>query len=317
MTRGIVEALQHNLRQALRGGRLEEAETILSRLKKEDPLSAATRGFELECCLGANRLAEANSLAQQLCRLFPESARILFLAGKTAYRLKRYEAAEGHFRESLRLYPHWSTRHWLGKTLTQSGKFDEAEALLQSLAEERRHVLQDLAWLHERRGDLDAALKAYDSYLAEYAGNTFAAGQRARLRARMMEPEELINEIGALAELDEEIPAALVPDFIGRLFETGQSLRARDEVLARSGGMDARIAVQTAWVCYRAQAYDLACSLFLAHLGSNKSNYKYLNALESAAAKCNRLADVLDAYKAHVPEAPQFYSRVRSLSRRK
>src|SRR5207249_7887387 len=113
--------------RALSDGRLQDAEEILNRLKQEDPLSQETRGFELELCLNSNRLAEANALARQLCRLFPQSARILFLAGKVAYRLKDYKEAESHFRESHRVYPHWRNQYWLGKTLTQSGHLAEAE----------------------------------------------------------------------------------------------------------------------------------------------------------------------------------------------
>ena len=316
MPKAIVETLKHNMRHALIEGQLSEAESILARLKKEDPLSAETRGLELEYFLNSNRFAEADALAQQLCLLFPNSARIIFLAGKVDYRLKRYEQAEAHFRESLRLYSHWRTRHWLGKTLTQAGRFVEAESLLLMVLEHHRHALLDLAWLHERRNDLDAALKAYDDFLAENPGHGYAYEQRTRVRAKMLEPEEFISEVGALADLDEEIPPSILPEFIQRLFETGQSPRAREEILERTDRMDAKVAVQVAWVCYRAQAYDLACTLFLAQLDSNKSNFKYLAALESAADKCRRLPEVVAAYKTYLPEARQFYGRWKSLARR-
>jgi tetratricopeptide (TPR) repeat protein len=304
------------MRQALVHGKLREAEDILARLKKEDPLSPATRGFEMEFYLDSNRLAEAEALAEQLCRLFPDSARILFLSGKLAYRLKRYDEAEAHFRESQRLYPHWQTQHWLGKTLTQSGKFEEAEPLLRRTLDHSRYALLDLAWLHERRSDLDAALKAYDDFLVTSPGHAYASEQRIRIRARMMEPEDLINEVGALAELGEEIPAALFPEFIQKAFETGETLRAREEIAARIGTMDAKTAVRVAWICYQAKAYDLACTLFLARLDSNKSNYKYLRALESAADKCNRLQEVAAAYQSFLPEDRHFYGRWRSLARK-
>ena len=317
MPKPVINALQRNLRQALSIGHVSEAETILARLKKEDPLSAATRGYELELLLSSNRIAEADALAPQLCRLFPDSARIIFLAGRVDYRQKRYEPAEAHFRESLRLYPHWRTRHWLGKTLTQAGKFEEAESLLQLVVEQNRHALLDLGWLHERRNDFEAALKAYDEFLAENPGHVYASEQRTRIRARMLDPEELISEVGALAEMDEEIPQALFPEFVRTLFETGQSPRARKEIQAKAGRLEAKVAVQVAWACYRAQAYDVACDLFLQHLRVNKSNIKYLVALESAADKCKRLPDVIAAYKTYLPEARQFYGRWRSLARRK
>jgi tetratricopeptide (TPR) repeat protein len=315
MPKSILEALRYNMKRALAEGKLSEAEEILARLKKEDPLSLESRGFELEFYLNSNRLAEADALAHQLCRLFPESARIMFLSGKLAYRQRRYEEAENLFRESFRIYPHWSAQHWLGKTLTQAGKFQEAESLLLSVLEHNRRALLDLAWLHERRNDLPAAIQAYDSFLAEYPGHKFAAEQQVRLRARMLEPEELIAEMGALTDLDEEIPPSLFPELVQKLFDTGQSPRARDEILARLGSMEPKPAVQIAWICYRARAYDLACTLFLAHLDSNKSNYKYLAALESAADKCRRLPEVVEAYRRLLPGARQFYGRLRSLTR--
>ena len=91
MFKPTVTALRENMRRALGDGRLPEAEDILARLKQEDPLSPETRGFELEISLNSGRLAEANTLARQLSRLFPQSGRIVFLAGKVAYRLKDYK----------------------------------------------------------------------------------------------------------------------------------------------------------------------------------------------------------------------------------
>ncbi len=316
MTKALIETLKYHMKQALNGGRLEEAQAILARLKKEDPLSPATCGFELEFYINSNRFSEAEALAEQLCRLFPESARIIFLAGKLAYRLKRYAEAEAHFRESQRLFPNLQTQHWLGKTLTQAGKFDEAESLLHAALEQRRNVLLDLAWLYERKNNLDAALKALDEFLVESPGDRYAVEQRARIRAKMLEPEELVDEAGSLASLGEDVPAAFFPEYIQRLFETGQSLRARDEIAAGMRGMDMKTAVRVAWICYRVQAYDLACTLFLAQVGANKSNFKYLAALESAASKCSRLSEVAAAYRVLIPEARQLYGRLRSLRSR-
>jgi len=316
VSKAISETLKHNLRQALNKGRLDDAENILAQLRREDALSPASRGLELEFYLNSNRLAEADSLARQLRDLFPDSARIHFLAGRLSYRQKRYEEADACFRESLRLCRHWQTQHWLGKTLTQIGKLEEAESLLCSVLEEHPHVLLDIAWLHERRGDLEAALDACDDLLARHPGHTYAAEQRMRIRALMLEPDEFINEVSTLADLDEDIPAALFPEYVRRLFETGQSPRARDEILARMKSMDAKVGVQIAWVCYQAHAYDLACTLFLAHLALNDSNFKYLNALESAAAKCNRLSTVVVAYRDCLPKARHLYGRCRKLTRR-
>lgn len=304
------------MRQALTRGRLNDAGDLLDRLKKEDPLSRETRGFELELYINSNRLAEADALARQLCHLFPESSRIHFLAGKLAYRQKRYEEAEVSFRESQRLYPSPQTQYWLGRTLTQTGRFDEAESLLLSAREHNPRALPDLAWLYERKNDLEAALRAYDEFLKIHPEDSYAADQRLRVRAKMLEPEALIEEVSALSDLGESVPASLFPEFVNKLFESGQAPRAREEVTSRIDSMDARLGVQVAWVCYKAGAYDLACTLFLVHLPANLDNRKYLVALEAAAIKCKKASEVLEAYRPHQDKARHLYGRSRALARR-
>jgi hypothetical protein len=170
--------------------------------------------------------------------------------------------------------------------------------------------------LYERRNDPAGALRAYDEYLALHPGNEYAEQQRVRIRAGMLDPESLIEEYGALSDLGEEIPPSLLPGFVESLFETGQTPRAREEVIARTGTLDAKTASQIAWICYRWRAYDLACTLFIAQLRANVTYVKMLNALESAAAKCGRLPQVLEAYHALVNEAPHLHGRCRNIVRR-
>ncbi len=317
MSEKVIGILRQNMRRALGDGRHAEAGEILAQLKIEDPLSRETRGFELELCLNAGRLGEANALARQLCRQFPQSGRMFFLAGKVAYKLKHYEEAEAHFRESQRIYPSWRTQHWLGKALTQSGKLDEAESHLLAAREHADVAQLDLAWLHERRNDLDAALKAYDDYLAAHPGDQYATDQRVRIKARMLEPESLIEEVSAMKEMGEEIPASLFPEVVEKLFATGETPRAREEVSARMKTLDAKTAIRVAWACYTARAYDLACALFLAHLRPNLTNYKYLNALEAAATRSGRVPVVLEVYDSLLKEAPHLWGRRKSLARRR
>lgn len=315
MTKAIVDALRQNLRQALAQRRLAEAEQILSRLKKENPLSVETRGFELELFIESDRIEEATSLAEQLCRTFPDSARIFFLAGKLAYRRKNYEAAEARFRESQRIYPSAQTQYWLGKTLTQTGHFEEAESLLISVRDQNPWALLVLGWLHERRNDFESALKAYDDFLEHYPGNRFASEQRVRIKAKLLDPEALIDEANMLADFGERLPDAMFVELVEKLFETGQTPRAREEIGARLDAMEPREGVRVAWICYRHQAYDLACALFLNHLRANLFNFKYLSALEAAARKCDRLPQVLDAYRGFGPEARHLYGRRKFLKK--
>jgi tetratricopeptide (TPR) repeat protein len=312
----LVAALRENMWRAIREGCVKDAEEILARLKHEDPLSPETRGFELEICLMSNRLGEASTLARQLCRLFPQSGRIAFLAGKVAYRLKDYNQAESHFRESYRIHPHWRTQYWLGKTLTQSGHLEEAETLLLAARERTANALLDLAWLYERKNNIPEALKMYDEFLAAHPNHSFALEQRVRIKALMLEPESLIEEVGTLSELGEDVPATLFPEYVAKLFETGQTLAAREQIVAKMGTLDAKAGSKVAWNCYHAKAYDLACALFLAHLRPNLAYFKYLNALESAAAQCGRIPQVMEAYRSHTAEVPSLHGRLKTLSRR-
>jgi hypothetical protein len=51
-----------------------------------------------------------------------------------------------------------SARRSLGRTLTQLGRFDEADAVLGSLSEQGHEVLLERARLFERKLDCDRAL---------------------------------------------------------------------------------------------------------------------------------------------------------------
>jgi tetratricopeptide (TPR) repeat protein len=309
----LIETLRANLQRALRERSKQDAEQILAQLVREDPLSEATRSFEVELYLLDGRFADAHALADQLRRLFPASARVACLAGLAAYRLRRYDLAEAHFREGNRIRPHWWTQRWLGKTLTQAGQLEEAEALLLDLRERTPLAWLDLAWLYERRGDLEEALAACDRYLRLRPGDAYATEQRVRLKANLLEPESLIQEANTLEMLGEDVPAALFPEFVKKLFTTGQTREARTRVLARLGQLDTKTGSRLGWVCYQAQAYDLACTLFLACLPDNLSYYKYLNALEAAAKRCGRVPQVLEKYAELSAIAPSLHGRARTL----
>jgi tetratricopeptide (TPR) repeat protein len=317
MSKATITVLQRNLKRALRLGRLEEAVDILGLLKLEAPLSKETRGFELEVLLRRGRLEEAEALASQLIRLFPDSARILFLCGKVAYRLKRYAEAENHFRECQRIYPSPQTQLWLGKTLTQRGVWDEAESSLLAARNHYSSAHLDLGWLYERKGDLPAALKCYEAQLALHPTDDFARQQQLRLKAKMLDPRELVSEVETLSDVGESVSDAVFPEYIATLFQTGKNQKARREIQQRMGQLDPKLAVQLAWVCHHAQAFDLSCTLFLQNVETNLSNFKYLAALESAAGKCNRLVEVMAAYRDLAKARPKLHGRIKTLSRRK
>jgi tetratricopeptide (TPR) repeat protein len=311
-----VAVLQRNMQKALKQGQLEEAEEILTRLKQEDPLSRETRGFELEYYLEADRLIDAEALASQLHRMFPDSARILFLCGKLAYRLKHYVQAEAYFRESHRLHISPLTQLWLGKTFTQTGQWDQAEATLLAVRNHYTAAHLDLGWLYERKGDWKVALAEYEAYLQLYPHDEFALQQQMRLKAKMLEPQELVEEFQHLAELGEAAPDTVFPEYVRTLFETGETRRARDEVQQRMDLLEPRLGMQLAWVCYQAHAYDLSCTLFLKFVERNLSNFKYLTALEAAGSKCHRLEEIVQCYRNLAGQNPKLHGRIKALRRR-
>lgn len=312
----LIKVLRSNLRGALRQGNITHAADIIARLKEEDPLALQTRGLELEYLIAVGHWQQARALALQLLDLHPDSARIHYLAARVHYHDKSYPRALHHFRESERLHPHWLTRRWLGKTQTQLGQYGHAEALLLALLPEHPQANLDLAWLYERREQPQHALKYVQDYLDFRPDDEFAKAQRRRLRSVNLNADELVTEVDTLLELDEEIPAEMLPVYVQRLLETGQGAEARRFIARHAAEWDAKETGALAWICHRLQAYDLSLQLFLNGLPINTGNYKYLSALESAAMHCKRVDDVLDAYERLATQDKRLYGRRKSLARR-
>ncbi len=309
----LIVVLQRNLRRALRERRIEEYEDILTRLREEDPLSVETRGLELECLVSARSQEAAAKLADQLVTLFPDSARIQYLAGRAAYLAKQYPLAATRFTESQGLHPSWLTRQWLGKTHTQSGAFDKAEALLLPLLEDHPWVARDLAWLYERMDRPQEALRYLDQFLKAYPDDELARTQQLRLSSRVLSPAELVDEVETLEALDETVPPQVFATYIERLLETGQGGQARQIVEQRLANLDIPTTRQLAWNCYRRQAFDLALSLFLRALPEYSRDFKYLNALEKCARQCQQVDLVIQHYEQLADQDKRFHGRIRSL----
>ena len=311
---GLV-VLRRNLKSALAHNRFDEAQTILDRLKRELPLDRQTLGLELELLLKQGLLDEARALAQRLRHRFADSSRILFLSGQVAYRCRDYPDAERLFRESIKLHPHWRSRYWLGRTLTQVGALDEAQELLEEAVTHFRFALNDLAWLFERKENFTKATQCYEQLLQLQPDNQYVKDRLTRLKAMMLTPDALVAEMETMTELGEEIPDHLFPEYIKKLFQTGQGRKARLEIAAREAELGAREGTQSGWECYHAGAYDLAFELFTRFFGLNRANYKFLNSLEAAARKCNKIDALIELYQDHAPSDPNFYGRIKKLSR--
>jgi tetratricopeptide (TPR) repeat protein len=308
-----VAALQQNMRRALRDGELVEAAAILVHLKDEAPLALETGALELELLVRSRRGEEAALLARRLLERFPGSAHVRFWSGRAAYVCKRYAEAEACFRESGRLAPHVTHDLWLGKTLTQLQRFDEAEAILLRVVEQRPSARADLAWLYELRGDTARALTVTEAYLADHPDDARVQDQRARLRARTMDRGQLVAEVEELAGLGEQVSESVLAEYIEGLLREGRGAEVRIVVHERAPSLTARGARSLAWKTYKLQAYDIAFELFAAAFAAGVSDDKQLSAFESAARKSGRVADLIALYEQAAPQRPPLYGRIRKL----
>ncbi len=317
MARGkqVIKVLRRNLQKALKNRRFDEAKDLLDRLKDEEPLSLETRGLELEFLIANQQWATAQTLAKQLLQLFPQSARIHYLAGRIVYQAKDYPAAITCFSESNALHPNWRTRRWLGKTQTQRGEFVDAEAILLALLPDYRVIDLDLAWLYERMNQPARALKHVETFLRDHPDQEFAIQQRLRLRAMTLEPELLSEDVESLLELDEDVPSELLPAYLQHLLASGQGQAARKFVTTYRETFDQSTAASLGWVCHQLQAYDLAMGLFLDGLAKRTRDVKYLSALESAARHCNRVEQLIPHYEACANQDKRFYGRIKRLQK--
>jgi tetratricopeptide (TPR) repeat protein len=315
MADALKKVLQRNLLASLKKGEFQEADRLLDALRDEDPISVETRGLELESLIYRKRFDDAEPLARQLVHLYPSSGRVHYLAGRLAYAQRRYADAEIFFRESERIFPNWFTHLFLGKTLTQKGDFDQAEAILGELAGDHITARRDLSWLYERQGDYHRALREIDAVLESYPDDEFARNQQRRLRSLCLDPDEVVSELDALGELGEPIDENMLPQYVDGLFRTGQAARARQVVLKESDRLPPHIAIRIAWNCYRLQAFDVSYQLFAMLLPHQSYDVKMLAALEKSARRAGRLDQVVELYRQRVGEEPRFYGRLRKLDR--
>ena len=314
------DVLRRNIQQAFQHRDRCAAEELLDRLREEEPFAEGTRALELEALCRFGDAADARRLARQLVELHPTSGRILYWSGRAACRERAWADAARDLRESLVLASHWSREWWLGKALTQLGRFDEAEALLSPLWPAHPQVARDLAWLWERRGDVTQALRWLDEHLAANPTDAWAQDQRTRLKAAAMGPEALRDEVETLVELGEGIPDTLFANYVEALLRAGDGAQAREVVRQRLDALPPAVAHDAGWVVYRLGAHDLATELFLVALPANPGYTKLLNALVKSAATAGRAEEVAaivqDLARRLAPEHPHLWGYARRLLKR-
>ncbi|MBI4818173.1 MAG: hypothetical protein HY791_18060 [Deltaproteobacteria bacterium] len=310
---GDATLLVRSLRAALSDKRWDDAGTALSHLKLAAPFDPEVRGLELRWLNDTRRTQEAVELANVLVRDHPSSAGIQFQAGRAAYAAREYESARSRFEQSERLHPSRWSRLWLGKALTQLGRFGEAEPLLLEAIEAGLDAELDLAWLQERKGDVSVALATVERWVARHPGAEVGERTRERLKARVIDPKVIVDEIEQLEALGEALPEHLLPRYFESLLETAQSPRARERL--RTMKLSERAAIQIGWICRNHEAADLAFEAFMRGFKSAQNNAKFLMTIESLARKLNRVADLISTYAEHAPMNPRLYGRKKALER--
>ncbi len=309
-------ALKRNIKLLLRSKDLKRAKEGLEELKRHDLLGIETRGLELEYLIETGHFQDASTLATQLVNLFPASSRIQFLAGRLAYRQKNYDRALPLFEESYRLHPSWQSERFIGQTQTQVGNFDAAEPLLLRLIDEHPVCLKDLAWLYERRNEFARAQSVINRYLRHFPGDAFAKQQLQRLQAHALPVADILDEVETLSSFDEDIPGALLNEYVATRLTRGEGDAVRKWLLPRIEKLNARDARSLGWVCHKLNAYDLSFELLLKNFIEQSGNFKYLGALESSAEKSGQIERLIELYEQHVDEDRRFYGRIKRLSRR-
>jgi len=308
--------LKRNIKLSLRNKDPNKAKEGLEELKRHDLLGIETRGLELEYLIEIGHFQYAATLATQLVNLFPASSRIQFLAGRLAYRQKDYARALPFFEESYRLYPSWRSEWFIGKTQTQAGNFDAAEPLLLRLVSEHPACLKDLAWLHERKNEFARAEAIVSQYLRHFPRDAFAKQQLQRLQAHALPAVDVLDEVETLSSFDEDIPVALLTEYVETRLTRGEGDAVRKWLLPRIKKMNARDAQSVGWVCHRLNAFDLSFELLLKNFTLQSGNFKYLGALESSAEKSGQMERLIELYEQYADEDKRFYGRMKRLARR-
>jgi hypothetical protein len=126
-----------------------------------------------------------------------------------------------------------------------------------------------------------------------------------------MEHGQLAAEVEALTELGEQVSEPMLVEYVEALLRDGRGVDARALVRARMPALSVRGARSLAWKTYKLQAYDIAFELFAAAFAG--CDDKQLSALEAAAKKSGRVADLIALHETAAPQRRSLYGRIRKL----
>lgn len=184
----------------LRQDKLAEARAEFEELKKAAPQHPETLLFEAQFAFGDKDYKKARELTEQVLRTFPNSVRVLEVAGAAEYRLKNYIAAEALLTKALKLAPQQRlSRLLLAQTYLRNGEPAKTLEALKPLLEAAAVDGGTLSLAGEAHLQLGDAVRSEQAFQAALK----AAPDDARVRtAAAMAQIARGNHSGAIVELE-------------------------------------------------------------------------------------------------------------------
>jgi tetratricopeptide (TPR) repeat protein len=185
--------------------RLDDAQGYLRMLRDRFPKEPELPVLEGALASLRGEWGVAQQKFQQALKTRPNDFRIHYNLGIAAYQLQRYDAAEQHFRRTTELKPDYTTG-WksLGMTYEARGLPEHAiRAYSESLKREPDDLPTRLkrAYLYQRGGNLDAALKDFQHIAKLYPRNSDAHIGAGLILMRQERYQEALVHLGAALSL--------------------------------------------------------------------------------------------------------------------
>ncbi|MCB1053680.1 MAG: tetratricopeptide repeat protein [Acidobacteria bacterium] len=310
----IAKVQLNRLKRLIQAHDFSEAQDLLQNLKTQTPSDPALLGFEIEIQMARGDLKQAMDLAKKATHLHAESPHLLLICGKAAYRNRDYKQAQTWLESSFALYPNWQNQYWLGRTLTQLGQFDLALDYLTSVLVKAPFAAIDLAWLYQRMKKPEKALAVLESFLNQQPDDERALKMKLALESQLASPEELEQEVEALAAWGEKVPVEWLISRMENLV-SARDRKAVLELLDQHQEALSKEATQLGWIFYHGDLLDLALDQFLKQDHPRLTYHPLLGAMERCARACDRVDQLVAWYKLFLKTFPNIHGRIKNLTK--
>jgi hypothetical protein len=217
----------------------------------------------------ANKLVEADDLANRMVAAAPEHPHVLHLAGIVSYRCGRYQEAVERMEKSMALAPnmHLYPRN-MCEVYRGAGRLDDAVRVglrAIELAPNDSRAYFNLSLIHYERLDLDSAVAVSDQALAldpEFAEAHFEKAESLLLAGKLAEGWESYEWRFKLKQAEGMLPKTDKPQWDGEPLPAGKLLIIGDQGF----GDCIQFGRFIPWIAERCPAPILACSGELAVL---------------------------------------------------